>query len=140
MPKKIWRPKDIKKDEILCGYYYQGELIESIGNEIEKLMADVNKMTSTITDMPFGGDGADMGDKIIKYLPLVDEMNEEIVTAVTKRRKILSYLDTVKNPKLRTVLQLNYVECLEQEEIAERMHYSSTQWIRELINIYIPIW
>jgi len=132
--KAVCRPKDKRKDEILRGYEYQMELAVSLQNDLEKLMTGATKMTNTITDMPRGGDCMDIGDHIIEWMPLQEEINHEILKCVEERRKILKYLDTVKNPKLRQVLQLNYIECITQEEIAERMHYSSTQWVRELIN------
>lgn len=132
--KAVCRPKDKRKDEILRGYEYQMELAVSLQNDLEKLMTGATKMTNTITDMPRGGDALDIGDHVIKWLPLQEEIEREILKCVEERRKIIKYLDTVKMPKLRTVLQLTYIERITQEEIAERMHYNSTQWVRELIN------
>lgn len=132
--KAVCRPKDKRKDEILRGYEYQMQHAVSLQNDLEKLMTGATKMTNTITDMPRGGDSMDIGDHVIEWLPLQDEIKREILLCVEERRKILKYLDMVKTPKLRTVLQLAYIECITQEEIAERMHYSSTQWVRELIN------
>jgi len=125
--KAVCRPKDKRKDEILRGYEYQIELAVSLQNDLEKLMTGATKMTNTITDMPRGGDSMDIGDHVIKWIPLQEEIEREILKCVEERRKILKYLDTVKMPKLRTVLQLTYVECLSQGEIAERMDYSVKQ-------------
>lgn len=67
-------------------------------------------------------------------IPYRNKSGAEIEECVKERLRIKAFLDTVKMPKLRTVLQLTYIECITQEEIMERMHYSSTQWVRELIN------
>lgn len=132
--KQVCRPKDKRKDEILRGYEYQMELAHSLENELETLIAGATKVTSVITDMPRGGDGLDSGDWIAKWEPLQLQVKAEIEESVKVRAEIMGYLDQVKIPKLRTVLQLTYIECITQEEIMDRMHYSSTQWVRELLN------
>lgn len=125
--KAVCRPKDKRKDEILRGYEYQIEKAESLEREIERLMTKATKMTSVITDMPRGGAGMDMGDKIIEWLPLQEQIRAEIEESVRIRAEIMRYLDSVKIAKLRTVLQLTYIECITQEEIAEKMHYCTRQ-------------
>ena len=125
--KAVCRPKDKWKDEILRGYEYQIEKAESLEREIERLMTKATKMTNVITDMPRGGACMDMGDKIIEWLPLQEQIKTEIEESVRMRAEIMRWLDSVKIPKLRTVLQLTYIECLSQGEIAERMHYSVKQ-------------
>lgn len=125
--KAVCRPKDKRKDEILRGYEYQMELTHSLENELETLIAGATKVTSIITDMPRGGDGLDSGDWIAKWEPLQEQIKSEIVKSVEARAEIWGYLNQVSAPKLRTVLQLTYVECLSQGEIAERMNYSVKQ-------------
>lgn len=125
--KAVCRPKDKRKDEILRGYEYQMELTRSLENELEELITGATKVTSVITDMPRGGDGLDAGDWIVKWEPLQLQIKSEIDESVKVRAEIMGYLDQVKTPKLRTVLQLTYVECLSQGEIAERMNYSVKQ-------------
>lgn len=125
--KAICRPKDKRKDEILRGYEYQIELVRSLENEVNVLVAGATKMTSIITDMPRGGSSLDMGDWVAKWEPLQLQIKSEIEEAVKIRLQIREYLDQVKIPKLRTVLQLTYIECLSQGEIADRMDYSVKQ-------------
>lgn len=125
--KAVCRPKDKRKDEILRGYEYQMELTHSLENELETLIAGATKVTSIITDMPRGGDGLDVGDWVSKWEPLQKQIKTEIGECVKKRIEIKGCLDSVKIPKLRTVLQLTYIECLSQGEIAERMSYSVKQ-------------
>ncbi|MDO9492816.1 DUF1492 domain-containing protein [Acetobacterium sp.] len=132
--KAVCRPKDKRKDEILRGYEYQMELAHSLENELEELIARATKTTSVITDMPRGGDGLDVGDWVAKWAPLQEQIEAEVVESVKVRAEITSYLNQVTMPKLRTVLQLTYIERITQEEIMDRMHYNSTQWVRELLN------
>ncbi|WP_278277918.1 DUF1492 domain-containing protein [Acetobacterium bakii] len=54
-------------------------------------------------------------------------MRAEIEECVRERIRIKAFLDTVKMPKLRTVLQLTYIECLDVDEIAIRLDYCSRQ-------------
>lgn len=132
--KAVCRPKDKRKDEILRGYEYQMELAHSLENELKELIARATKTTSVITDMPRGGDGLDVGDWVAKWAPLQEQIETEVVESVKVRAEITSYLNQVTMPKLRTVLQLTYIERITQEEIMDRMHYNSTQWVRELLN------
>ncbi|PKN96972.1 MAG: hypothetical protein CVU42_17750, partial [Chloroflexi bacterium HGW-Chloroflexi-4] len=88
------------------------ELAHSLENELETLIAGATKVTSIITDMPRGGGGLDSGDWIAKWEPLQLQIKAEIEESVKVRAEIMKHLDQVKTPKLRTVLQLTYVECL----------------------------
>lgn len=85
--KAVCRPKDKRKDEILRGYEYQMELTVSLQNDLEKLMTGATKMTNTITDMPRGGDSMDIGDHIIEWLPLQEEIKREILKCVRSAEK-----------------------------------------------------
>lgn len=125
--KRICRPKDKVKDEILRGYEYQLEITESLARELERRMAKATKTTSIISDMPRGGNGLDAGDHIADWEPLQKQIRAEIEECVRERLRIKDLLDTVRMPKLRTVLQLTYIECLDVDEIAIRMNYCSRQ-------------
>lgn len=125
--KTICRPKDKVKDEILRGYEYQLEIANSLERELEKRMARATKTTSIISDMPHGGESLDAGDHIADWEPLQKQIQEEIEGCVRERLRIKAFLDTVRMPKLRTVLQLTYIECLDVDEIAIRMDYCSRQ-------------
>lgn len=125
--KTICRPKDKVKDEILRGYEYQLEIADSLERELEKRMARATKTTSIISDMPRGGESLDAGDHIADWETLQKQIRAEIEECVRERLRIKAFLDTVRMPKLRTVLQLTYIECLDVDEIAIRMDYCSRQ-------------
>lgn len=125
--KTICRPKDKVKDEILRGYEYQLEIADSLERELEKRMSKATKTTSIISDMPRGGESLDAGDHIADWEPLQKQIRAEIDECVRERLRIKAFLDTVKMPKLRTVLQLTYIECLDVDEIAIRLDYCSRQ-------------
>lgn len=125
--KTICRPKDKVKDEILRGYEYQLEIADSLERELEKRMAKATKTTSIISDMPRGGESLDAGDHIADWEALQKQIRAEIEECVRERLRIKSILDTVRMPKLRTVLQLTYIECLDVDEIAIRLDYCSRQ-------------
>ncbi|MBC3901401.1 DUF1492 domain-containing protein [Acetobacterium malicum] len=125
--KTICRPKDKVKDEILRGYEYQLEIADSLERELERRMGKATKTTSIISDMPRGGESLDAGDHIADWEPLQKQIRAEIEECVRERLRIKAFLDTVRMPKLRTVLQLTYIECLDVDEIAIRMDYCSRQ-------------
>ena len=125
--KQVCRPKDNWKDEILRGYLYHIEEQESLERELEKMMAKATKMTNMITDMPRGGDHPDMGDLVIEWLPLQEKIKQEIKNCVKERETVIGYLDTVKDRKLRTVLQLTYIEGMQQKDVARQMNYCVRQ-------------
>ncbi|MEA4805101.1 DUF1492 domain-containing protein [Acetobacterium wieringae] len=125
--KAVCRPKDNIKDEVLRSYLYHVEEQKSLERELEILMAKATKMTSQISDMPRGGGSPDMGDLIIKWLPLQKEIEREIDICTRERRRIRGYLDTVKDQKYRTILQLTYIEGMKQKDIAKQLDYCVRQ-------------
>lgn len=125
--KTICRPKDKVKDEILRGYEYQLEIADSLERELERRMAKATKTTSIISDIPRGGESLDAGDHIADWEPLQKQIRAEIEECVRERLRIKAFLDTVRMPKLRTILQLTYIECLDVDEIAVRMDYCTRQ-------------
>ncbi len=108
-----------EKDDFLREYKYLFEMAKSYERELVQLVTEIES------------DGNLTGSL---WAPLIKQLEDKINDVVDRRNKIMSCIEAIKKPKLQTVLQLVYIECITQEEIMERMHYSSTQWVRELIN------
>ncbi|MBI4858320.1 MAG: DUF1492 domain-containing protein [Acetobacterium woodii] len=106
-----------EKDNFLKEYQYLFEMAKSYDREINRLVTE----NGDVVTGPL-------------WTPLLKQLEQKINDVMVRRNKITGCIEAIKNPKLRTVLQLAYIECITQEEIMERMHYSSTQWVRELIN------
>lgn len=72
----------------------------------------------------------DAGDHIADWEPLqkkVREIRAGIEESLRERIRIKAYFDTVEVPKLQTVLQLTYIECLDVDEIAIRLDHCIRQ-------------
>lgn len=105
-----------EKDDFLSEYKYLFETAKIFERELVQLITMV-KNDSDSTGLDF----------MILWAPLVDQLGCKIKVAVDKSDKILCCIEAIKKPKLRAVLQLAYIEGITQEEIAERMNYSTRQ-------------
>lgn len=106
-----------EKDDFLKEYQYLFEMAKSYEREINRLVTE----NGDVVTGPL-------------WAPLLKQLEHKINDVMDRRNKITGCIEAIINPKLQTVLQLAYIECITQEEIMERMHYNSTQWVRELIN------
>lgn len=111
-----------EKDDFLSGYKYLFEISNIFERDLVKLVT-MAKNDSDLTGLDF----------MVLWAPLVDQLGCKIKAAADKSDKILCCIDAIKEPKLRTVLQLAYIEGITREEIAERMNYSTRQ-IQRLLN------
>lgn len=107
-----------EKDDFLREYKYLLEMAKSYERELVQLVTE--------NDSPGNLTGP-------LWAPLVKQLEEKINDTVEKCNKILNRIEAIKNPKLRMVLHLEYIEGIPREEIAERMNYSLRQ-IQRLYN------
>ncbi len=69
--------------------------------------------------------------KVIRYVCLEQEINDEIDKYVDLKHKIINEIHTLTNPIYIEVLYMHYVEFKRLQEIAVEMNYSY-QYVREL--------
>ena len=70
---------------------------------------------------------ADITDRLVD---LEREINEEIDRSVDLQREIRAAIAAVPEERLRTLLELRYINCMTFEQIAVSMHYSYKQVCR----------
>lgn len=98
----IRRPKNTCKDELLRGYEYQLARINDLEQRLESAL----------------------GRTVAEYLSILDIYKEAVEEGARTKIKTMAYLDTVKNKRLRGILQLTYIDCLDAGEIAQQLGFS----------------
>lgn len=71
-----------------------------------------------------------IGETTAKIVDLEREINGEIDRLISIQREVLSAISTVQEQRLRTLLELRYINRLTFEEIAVKMNYSYKQVCR----------
>ncbi len=72
-----------------------------------------------------------VGEITARIVDLEQEINEDIDRLINIQAEISSAIHTVQELRLRTILEMRYINCMTLEEIAKHMHYSYPQ-IRRL--------
>lgn len=73
-----------------------------------------------------------MGDRIIKYMELEEEIRSMIDELVTKRDLITNQIFALSDPRYVRVLTLRYVDGKQFQDIADEMNYT----FRHIINLH----
>ena len=71
-----------------------------------------------------------IGEITARIVDLEHEINEDIDRSIDLQREIRAAIATVPEVRLRTLLELKYINCLTLEEIAVRMGYCYMQICR----------
>ncbi len=77
-----------------------------------------------LSDMPRGGKGKDMADYVAEIADLQMMCAEHVSELVVKKQQAMAGIMKVEGSELRNVLLLRYIQGLEWEEIASKLHYS----------------
>lgn len=96
------RPKNTCKDEMLRGYEYQLARILDLEQRLELALER----------------------SVDEYLNILDIYKEAVEEGARVKIKTMAYLDTVKNKRLRAILQLTYIDCLDIKEISKKLGFS----------------
>jgi uncharacterized protein (UPF0305 family) len=114
----------MNKDD-LKNYKYNQKWINGRLEYIEDYKARINKLTSTLSDMPKGSRVVQdsEADKLAKLMDMVDELLEKVMKLNDKQREILKQLEKVEQP-YRLILEEMYIHNKSLVQIANDMHYS----------------
>ena len=92
-------------------------------DHLAKIESMVNKVTSTISDMP-GNPSQDNSKReryLVKMIDLKWKINAEIDELVDTKREIVRFISKIDNSSYRLLLELRYVNLCTWEKIAEIM-------------------
>ncbi len=117
--------------EYLSRYRWQNDRINA---KLEQA-AELRRKAQTVSGGSSGGTHSTqpydrIGEITAKLVDLEREINEDIDRSVDVQREILAAISTVGDERLRTLLELKYINCLTLEEIAVRMGYCYMQICR----------
>jgi len=114
--------------------------------ELERLKAMCQKMTSTLSEVPISAKGkASSREELYTCLAdLMDEINGKVDQYAAMRGEIETAINTVDKPTLRFLLKRKYIDGKTWEEIAVELNKSWRHTVRlhgealEKINIFSP--
>ena len=111
--------------EDLKNYKYTQEWIKGRIEYIEGYKSTINKITSTLSDMPKGSRQVQdsEAEKISKLMDMVDELMKKVLKENEKQMKILEKLDKVEQP-YKTILDKVYIQGKTLVTVASEMNYS----------------
>lgn len=123
------RSETMTKQEYLKQYLNKWHEIEQRSLEIEQLRSRADKITCTITGVPYAGKGeggVPAADKIMEFQKILEA---EVLEAMDTRQQIEKEIEMVADPREQTVLKYRYINGYTIETIAELMDLSD-RWIR----------
>lgn len=115
--------KDKKK--WLLEYRKLDQDIERDMEELQRWKSRAEKITSSVSDMPKGGNQGDRlqlaADRICE---LEERLNGKIDAAVKRRKEMEAAIATVEDRTLQLLLRYRYIDGMTWEQIALRLNYS----------------
>ncbi len=123
--------QNLTPKEYLSQYKLLGMRIEAKVQQAEEL----RRKAQTVSGGNSGGAHSSapydrIGELTAKIVDLEREINAEIDSLVELRREIGERIGQVRSDKLRTLLELRYINCMTFEQIAVHMNYSYKQVCR----------
>ena len=129
---------DVKK--YFCQAHRIDQRINSKLEQIISLRTLATKVNSAISDIPisFTNNQGVISKVVPRIVDLELEINEEIKTLIDVKKKIYQLIKIIKNPELKIILELRYLNLKKWSNIAVDMGYS-VQNIYKLHNKAIKI-
>lgn len=111
--------------EDLKDYKYNQEWIKGRMEYIEEYRTIIEKITTTLSDMPVGSRQVQdsMAEKIAVLLDNVNELMDYIIEQSNKQKEILEQLNKVEQP-YRLILEKVYIQGKSLVTVASEMDYS----------------
>ena len=113
-------------------YRNNQEWIKERFEYIETLRTSIEKITTTLSDMPKGSRKIQdsMAEKIVQLEDSISELMERVLQADNKQKEILSQLDKVEQP-YKLILDKVYIQGKTLVTVASEMNYSYVHMCRE---------
>ena len=110
------------------------DLNDSINAKLEQV-GELRRKAQTVSSGSSDGTHSStprdrIGEITARIVDLEHEINEDIDRSIDLQREIRAAIATVPEVRLRTLLELKYINCLTLEEIAVRMGYCYMQICR----------
>lgn len=111
--------------EDLKDYKYNQEWIKGRLEYIEEYRSTIEKITTTLSDMPKGNREVEdsMAEKIAILLDNIDEIMKVVLKESEKQKRILEQLNKVEQP-YKLILEKVYIQGKSLVTVASEMNYS----------------
>ena len=114
------------KIKYLNGYRWAMENIKMLTERLATLNSKLYGLESpVITDMPKGGLGLETVDLLSDKLNIEQELLERLEYGLDMKSEVIGVIRTVRDPKLRMILEMKYLDLMSISEIAGKLGYSS---------------
>lgn len=121
-----------EKKQYLRRYRDIDDELDQLIEERADWMDRATKITVSASGMPGGGsERGSMESAVLKIAEIQREIDAKIGQANAARKEIRGCINDVRDPRLRRLLRLHYINGLTFEEVADRMHYS-LRWVFKL--------
>ncbi len=126
------------KKELSQLYKLSGE-IRILQNQLEKVIADAEKTTAILSDMP---QASGTRDRVGKITAIIIDIKTEIQDCIDKYWRqynvLLNYIKSVSDPIVRQALTLKYVEGMKWEEVGKMIGGKNTsESIKKMVYRYL---
>lgn len=107
--------------------------IDRLEKEKSKWRARAESVSPVYSDTPRAHGGSDkIQEAVERIIELEQEINQRIDELVTLRRQIEGLLASLKDEKLRELMQRYYIDGNTWEQVAEKMEYSDSRWPKRM--------
>ena len=120
-----------EKKAILSEYRAIERRINRLIDEKAAWNAKAMATTSSFSDMPRSGGGADkIQTTVEKIIEIEEKLDHEIDAMADLRNRIEADVEKLEDGRLRDVMRYRYIDGMKWEQIAVEMHYSYMQVCR----------
>ena len=126
------------KKELSQLYKLSGK-IRILQNQLEKVIADAEKTTAILSDMP---QASGTRDRVGEITAIIIDIKTEIQDRIDKYWRqynvLLNYIKSVSDPIVRQALTLKYVEGMKWEEVVKKIGGKNTsESIKKMVYRYL---
>lgn len=120
----------------LDNLYWEIQDAEWLQEKIEELSAE--NITSHITGMPKGSEVSNKTQNMaIMRASLQQQLQEQYEKCMESILKITEYIGTIKDPEMRSLFRLRFIECRTYHDIAKIKNYSDHTVVWKKINYFL---
>ena len=99
--------------------------IQTLQEQISLLRKNAEGLRAMeLSDMPKGGKGKDLSDYVAEITDLQMVCVQHVSELIMKKQEAIERIMGIDGSELRNVLLLRYIQCLEWDEIADRLQYN----------------
>lgn len=119
----------------LSQLYYLKKEEKQLQQQVEELRSKVEKVTTTVSDMPKGGQKKDLRDELIDLIDLLALKQKQ---CVVEQNRLERYIATVDDSYTRLILSLRYISGMSWGQIALKVGGGNTaENVRQTIHRFL---